>query len=210
MLEFSIKYVWEDYDLQQVDSITHLVIQLARGLSPQDPSFLRNKIAQLWTELAKRSWGDGWLDMDKHLVEFWETSLDHRALVLYILEALSEDVFIHEDAAAGLRGQELASACVDIFVPQAVLQEHFPKRETGLQVRYGDQGWITRLCEFLGQSLSPSWPNDQIRYCTTRALSALRAAMAWVMPKAIATTHCVEYVCKALESQPDVELKTVK
>ncbi|KAJ9647075.1 karyopherin [Coniosporium tulheliwenetii] len=209
MLEFSIKYVWDEYNQQQADEITHLVIQLARSISPQDPTFLRNKIAQLWTELAKRSWGDGWMDMDHHLVAFWETSLEHRALVLYILETLSEDIFIREDAAAGVRGPELGRACVDIFVPQAVLQEHFSKRETGPQVRSGDQGWIMRLCEFLGQSLGPSWPDDQIRYCAIRSLGALRAATTWVMPKAISVTHCVDYFCQALESQPDVELKTV-
>ena len=41
-------------------------LQLAEGITEQDPPFLRNKIAQLWVEIAKRSWGWSRRRVDKY------------------------------------------------------------------------------------------------------------------------------------------------
>ncbi|OCK81321.1 ARM repeat-containing protein [Lepidopterella palustris CBS 459.81] len=199
MLEYSIKYGWEDYTEEQGDALRQYVVQLAQNIAEEDPVYLRNKVAQLWTEIAKRSWGAEWMDMDNQLVELWETSIYHQGVVIYVLEMLSEEVFNREDTTAGLRGNDLGRACVEIFTPAAVLAQHLPGRDTSLNVKFGDDGWLKRLCDLLNWCLSNDYERDErVRSCAIKILNALKAAMAWVIPKAIAATQCVEHVCKAL------------
>lgn len=199
MLEYSIKYGWEDYTIEQGDALRDYVVQLAQGISDVDPVYLRNKVAQLWTEVAKRSWGAEWMDMDEQLVGLWQSSLHHQAVVLYVLETLSEEIFTREDPTAGLRGKDLGRACVDVFLPASVLAEHLPDRDTNLNVKFGDDGWLKRLCDLLSWCLANNYQNNErISICAIKTLNALRAAVAWVMLPGIANTHIIEHVCKAL------------
>ncbi|KAF1843610.1 ARM repeat-containing protein [Cucurbitaria berberidis CBS 394.84] len=207
MLEYSIKYSWEDFTLEQGTALRGYVIELAQNTSENDPVYLRNKVAQLWTEIAKRSWAAEWLNMDEQLVSLWTSSLHHQAIVLYVLETLSEEVFNREDATAGLRGSDLGRACVDIFTPMVVLHEQLPTRDKSLEVRCGEQGWLTRLCDNLGWCLGQDYQNQEgVRTCAVKTMNALRAAMPWIIPKAIAATQVIEAVCKAL-ALPVVEMQ---
>jgi exportin-5 len=209
MLEYSIKYNWEDFTTDQGAALRGYVIELARNIAPTDPVYLRNKVAQLWTEIAKRSWGAEWLDMDEQLVSLWTNSLHHQAVVLYVLETLSEEIFNREDATAGLRGSDLGRACVDIFTPLAVLHEHLPTRDKGIDVRCGEEGWLRRLCDNLAWCLGQDYQNQEsVRTCAVKTMNALRAAMPWIIPKAIAATQVIEALCKAL-AVPVVELQLV-
>lgn len=199
MLEYSIKYGWEDYTIEQGGALRQYVIQLAHNISEEDPVYLRNKVAQLWTEIAKRTWGAEWRDMDDQLVQLWGSSLHHQAVVLYVLETLSEEIFNREDVTAGLRGNDLGRACVEIFLPAAVLRQHLPTRDKGPNYRCGEDGWLKRLCDLLNWCLSNGYEKDErIRTCAIKTLNTLRAAMTWVIPKAITATECIEHVCKAL------------
>jgi exportin-5 len=210
MLEYSIKYNWEEFSPQQGEALRTYVVELAQNIAEQDPLYLRNKVAQLWTEVAKRSWGADWMNMDQLLVELWQTSLHHQAVVLYVLETLSEEVFNREDPTAGLRGSDLGRACVEIFTPTAVLTEHLPTRDKNLDVRCGDEGWLRRLCDNLAWCLSQDYQNQEpVRVCAVKTMAALRASMTWVIPKAIAAVQVVEHVCKAL-AVPVVELQLVR
>lgn len=209
MLEYSIKYSWEDFTEAQGTALRGYVIELAQNISENDPVYLRNKVAQLWTEIAKRSWGAEWLNMDEQLVSLWTNSLHHQAVVLYVLETLSEEVFNREDATAGLRGSDLGRACVEIFTPIVVLQEQLPTRDKSLDVRCGEEGWLKRLCDNLGWCLGQDYQNQEaIRTSAVKTMKALRAAMPWIIPKAIAATQVIEAVCKAL-AVPVVEMQLV-
>jgi exportin-5 len=208
-LEYSIKYNWDDFTVDQGAVLKDYVLELARNVTENDQAYFRNKVAQLWTEVAKRSWGAEWLNMDDQLVSLWTTSLHHQAIVLYVLETLSEEVFNREDATAGLRGSDLGRACVEIFTPLQVLQEQLPTRDKSLDVRCGDEGWLKRLCDNLSWCLGQDYQNQEtIRTCGAKTMNALRAAMPWIIPKAIAATGVIEAVCKAL-SVPVVELQLV-
>ncbi|KAF2679146.1 ARM repeat-containing protein [Lentithecium fluviatile CBS 122367] len=207
MLEYSIRYNWEEFSPEQAGALRSYVVELAQHITEEDPLYLRNKVAQLWTEVAKRSWGAEWMNMDQLLVEMWQTSLHHQAVVLYVLETLSEEVFNREDATAGLRGSDLGRACVEIFTPAAVLAEHLPTRDKSLDVRYGDEGWLKRLCDNLAWCLSQDYQHQEaVRLCAVKTMAALRASMTWVIPKAIAAVQVIEHVCKAL-GVPVVELQ---
>ncbi|KAF2792108.1 ARM repeat-containing protein [Melanomma pulvis-pyrius CBS 109.77] len=207
MLEYSIKYNWEDFTVDQGEALRNYVVELAQNIAEEDPIYLRNKVAQLWTEIAKRSWGAEWMNMDEQLVELWRNSLHHQAVVLYVLETLSEEVFNREDATAGLRGSDLGRACVEIFTPAAVITEHLPTRDKNLNVRFGDEGWLKRLCDNLNWCLSQDYQSQEsVRLCAVKTMGALRASMTWVIPKAIVAVQVIEHVCKAL-AVPVVELQ---
>ncbi|PVH96608.1 ARM repeat-containing protein [Periconia macrospinosa] len=207
MLEYSIKYKWEDFSAGELEALRSYVVQLAQNVTAEDPVYLRNKIAQLWTEIAKRAWGDEWMNMDQQLVELWQTSLHHQAVVLYVLETLSEEIFNREDATAGLRGSDLGRACVEVFTPVSVLTEHLPNRDKNLDVRCGDDGWLKRLCDNLSWCLSQDYQNQEsIRASGVKTINAIRACMTWVIPKAIVAVQVIEHVCKAL-AVPVVDLQ---
>lgn len=207
LLEYTIKYSWDDLTADQGAELMGYVLRLANTVTESDQAYFRNKVAQLWTEVAKRSWGAEWLNMDEQLVSLWTMSLHHQAIVLYVLETLSEEVFNREDATAGLRGSDLGRACVEIFTPLQVLQEQLPTRDKSLDVRCGDDGWLKRLCDNLGWCLEQDYQNQEnVRSSAAKTLNALRAAMPWIIPKAIAATGVIEAVCKAL-SVPVVELQ---
>ncbi|KAF2144374.1 uncharacterized protein K452DRAFT_295830 [Aplosporella prunicola CBS 121167] len=208
LLEYSIRYGWEDYTEEQALAMRQYVIRLAEGVSQQGPTFLRNKVAQLWTEVAKRSWGADWMDMDELLVRLWTSSLEHQGLVLYILETLSEEVFNRDDAIASLRGNDLGKACVSIFTPATIIQEELPTRDTSLNVRFGDEGWVKRVCDLLDWCLANNAEKDE-RICAiaVKALNTIRATMPWLIPKAIVSTESVNHIGRAL-SVPVIPVQT--
>ena len=200
LLENAIRHHWTNYTLDESIMIRDWVVKLASGIEKRDPLFVRNKIAQLWVEVAKRSWALDWMNMDELLVELWGGSAVRKVLVLEVLETLSENSFGKEDTTTALRGQDLNKACVEIFTPAQVMTEHFPERDTNINVRYGDEGWTLRITDFLG------WCNEQdrndrdVQSCTIKALSTLKSIVPWTILAAIAAARFVQRVCQTLMS----------
>jgi len=186
MVEYYIKYVWDGRSDAEV-MLRDYVVQLARDIRPQDPPYIRNKVAQLWTELAKRSWADQWMNMDELLLTIFSMSGTHQLLVLTILETLVEQVFNREDPAAGVRGGELGTACIEIFAPESVLKEvQSSSEEKPSRLRYGSEGWLHRLCVFLNQCLvNNSLADPQIHGVIIKTLTTIQATIPWINIKAI-------------------------
>lgn len=200
LLDYAVRHRWADYTIDQRSAVRDWVLELAQGIADDDPSYIRNKIAELWVEIAKRSWVLDWMNMDELLVRLWESSGVHKLLVLTILETLSEDIFGHEDTTAGLRGTDLNRACVDIFTPAIVLAEQFPSRETSVNVRYGEEGWLARIGTLLDWCTSDGQINETNRAYATRGLSTFKSAISWVIPKALVSTRAVQRVCACLST----------
>lgn len=198
LLESAIRHRWSQYTTEQGTTLRGWVVNLAQDVVEGDPLFLSNKIAEIWGEIAKRSWALDWMDMDELLVRLWNGPVIRKALVLTILETLSEDIFGREDTTAGLRGTELNRACVDIFTPASVLLEHFPNRETSINVRYGDEGWLSRIGDFLNWCIQ----NDQIAKAqqnnAIKALSAYKSAISWIIAGALVTSHAFDRICSCV------------
>lgn len=208
LLENAIRHKWFEYEEPEANAMRGWVLQLSEAVAQQDPLYLRNKTAQLWVEIAKRSWANQWMDMDQLLVQLWSTgAIVHKEFVLFVLENLSEEVFAKEDGSAAMREQVLKTACVQIFTPAEVLQKEFPNRSQTPKVRYGDEGWLVRLCQFLGQCIQDG--GDESRSCAVKILAVFRSVMPWVVPKAIAAAHCVDYMCQSL-ALPDNRVQTVR
>ena len=137
LIEYGVRHRWSEYTSEQSQALRDWVVTLSHSTSDSDPSYITNKVAEIWVEIAKRSWGLDWLDMDELLIHLWDGSMVQKALVLNILETLSEEVFGNDDTTAALRGSDLNRACVEIFTPASVLIENFPARETTANIKYG-------------------------------------------------------------------------
>ena len=200
LLSHVVRHCWVDYTVDQRTTLRDWVLELAQSVTDEDPLYIRNKLAELWVEIAKRSWVLEWMNMDELLVRLWDGSMTQKTLVLTILETLSDDIFGQEDTAAALRGTELNRACVDIFTPAAVLNEQFPSRETSVNVRYGEDGWLSRVGNLLDWCIGDVEINAIQRACAVKGLATLRSAICWVMPRALVVTNSLQRICRCLAS----------
>ena len=207
LLDHAINYKWADYSPEQSGAVREWVLKLAHGSTLNDPPYIYNKAAELWVEIAKRSWVVDWMDMDEQLVRLWEGSLPQQLLVLNILETLSEEIFSSEDSVAALRGTELNRACVEIFVPAPVLTQLFPKREAPNNIRHGSEGWVSRLADALDSYISPDKAIECPDNLVLRVMSTFRSCIGWIVPRALIVTQSIERMCACLAvSNMEVQL----
>ncbi|KAJ5614425.1 hypothetical protein N7528_008079 [Penicillium herquei] len=188
---------------EESPNVRSMILQLAENITPEDPSYFRNKIPQLWAEAAKKSWGLDWVDMDEALVKFWGASLVHNELVLAILETLSEDVFFREDTVSSLRGSELNRALVEIFTPASIVEQINPDKNTSKIIRCGQEGWLVRICEFLDNCVQNASSSSQARDAAVKALTSLRSALAWSIYKAVVASQVVSTIFRSLTCQDE-------
>ncbi len=209
LIEYAVRYKWSDHTPEESKALRGWVWSLAQNAAMEDPAFITNKVAEIWVEMAKRSWALDWMDMDELLVQLWSGSIAQKTLVLTILEALSEEVFGREDSVAALRGSELNRACVEIFTPVSVMVEHFPDRQKSLNVTCGDEGWITRIGLLLRECLSGNVKDDSnMRTVATKILAVYRSTVLWIHPQTVADGNCVEYMVQGLAC-PSVPIQLV-
>lgn len=212
LLEHAIRYQWSTYDESQVEALLSWVLALSQAVSREDPAFIRNKTAQLWVEVAKRCWGTEWMDMDTRLVELWNVpdSAVHKEFVMFVLETLSDEVFSSEDSVVAMREGILSKACIEILTPTSVLIEAFPNRQPGPDVRHGQEGWLSRLCQFLNLCLSSGVKdNEEVKTCALRCISVLQVLLPWAIPRAIAAAQCVNVLGQGLAC-PSAEVQKVR
>ena len=209
LLGYAIRHSWVDYTDDQRTALRDWVLELAQCVTDSDPLYISNKIADLWVETAKRSWVVEWMDMDELLSRLWDASVTQKLLVLTILETLSEDIFGHEDIAAALRSTELSRACVDIFTPSVVLTDKFPSRETSVNVRYGEDGWLARIGNLLDWCINNAKIDEVQKACAVKSLSTLKSVVIWVVPKALVATNSLQRICRCLASS-DISVQMVR
>ncbi|KAK6524201.1 hypothetical protein TWF694_005861 [Orbilia ellipsospora] len=198
LLAHGIRYNWQDYGQEESTAIRDWIILLAKNVATNDPSYLRNKVAQLWVDVAKKSWPAEWNTMDYNLVELWEADLLRRELCMYILESLVDEIFNREDAATEPRTTTLHKACVDVVTPFQVLAESYPQRENKVEIRCGNEGWLGRLVMQLGECLNTGVTDSKSEAFAVQALSTLRSCMSWSIPKAIIHAGVVDAMGRAM------------
>lgn len=198
LLEYALRYRWEDYSQEQAGTLRGWILNLARDIGESDPLYFRNKVALLWIEVAKRCWATEWEDMDELLVSLWETSdvskqSVYRQLVLYILECLSEDVCNREDPIAGLRQDVLGQALNEIVIPQALYQDHLSTRGNSQNVRFTHDGWLARISAFVSACCSSIAQGDQrMLALAIKSLEALKPTTVWVSLRALAEANTID------------------
>ena len=200
LLEHTIRQRWHDLPEADCEQVRGLILKLVHGLRHEDPPYLRRKIASLWVELAKKSWALDWFDMDAILLDIWNAnSYIPTEFVLTVLENLSEDTFVRDDPAASLRGHELNSALVEIFTSASLFTGGVKAGKTLIQLRADDKGWLARLVEFVKSCVSNDLSAAPERAGLKMALDTIRSVILWIMPGAIVSTHCLQWVCGALK-----------
>jgi exportin-5 len=216
MMTYYLKYVFEpdDYDDDMVanglmdprevlssETLPEYTMQLTQSLRAEDPPFVRNKVAQIWTDVAKRVWGgQAWRNMDEQLVGLWSLSAAHRMFVLTVLETLSDDIFNHEDHVAGLRS-DLGSLFTRICVTEDFYAEYYPRDrvDPSNELRYGHEGWLLRLCDYLKVCLDQSSSqDDQAVSAAVRVLNVLQSFCCWLPLKSLISASCVRSIAYAL------------
>lgn len=200
LLENALRYSWPDYTVSESTTVRNWILSLAENVTNSDPAYLRNKIAQLWVEVAKRQWDNEWLDMDELLVRLWENAAvqpnaAQRDLVLFILETLVDDIFNREDSVAGLRNTPLSKACFDVFTPLSVFNTYYSQREPSTVNRCGEDGWLVRLVRLLDGALDAGVKeNSEAEVCSIKILGVLKACMGWSISKyGPSQTYCGDF-----------------
>ena len=209
LLEYAIRYRWDDLNDASAESCRNMVIDLAQKIDNGERPFLRNKIAQLWVEIAKKVWPEQWHDLDSQLLQLWQSSFAHQMMALYMLEILSDDAFAKEEYGDGIKGGNIGKACTEIFMPSRVFLEYFPSRDQMPDIRSGEEGWFSRLVDRLSWCCSNILAGQEAKLCAVQVLNSMRSMASWIFLKAVSATGCMEALAKSLQSA-DVEIQTVR
>ncbi|KAI8601378.1 armadillo-type protein [Dissophora ornata] len=215
LIENAVRYRWSDatFTPEIKAQIRLNVMSLAaEGSLPllTERSFIKEKVARLFVEVAKREWPGAWDGMDAFLRQLFFKDETAREMALLILRSLCEDICVYDDAVAGLRKKDLRAGLIIIMSSETVLKEHYPdgvkghKDEVTLMVgETGNDGWIARLAVLL-QELLPRCqtetraPADE--KITIASLKTLASTLDWVIVSSVAAVPILPLICQALLS----------
>ncbi|EXJ89970.1 hypothetical protein A1O3_03037 [Capronia epimyces CBS 606.96] len=210
LLSHIIRHEGHNLTEQQNDQLRDCILDIGRSILPSDLPFIRNKIAELWIELAKRSWALDWFDLDGRLVQLWSQELVHKDFVLTVLENLSEDIFVRDDNIAILRGRDLNSALVEIFTSKSNYAGGIKIGDTVHQVRCGDEGWLTRIRQFLDECAKTPSLDGALKDTALKGLATFRTVFIWVMTPSIVNSMSLAVTCNFLtKADPDLVMAAV-
>lgn len=198
LLEHVIKRQSFVLNAEGSSELRQLILNLSMTLDETHEPYIRNKIAALWVELSKRSWALDWFDLDAALLQIWTRSDTGKEFVLHVLENLSEDVFVRDDATAILRDKDLNNAVVEIFTSSANYTGGLKVGDTTYQMREGEEGWIVRITRYFNEILQQLSSKKDARRLCLLALATLRSTFSWIMTPAIVGADAMTPICEAL------------
>ncbi|AET41312.1 karyopherin MSN5 Ecym_8016 [Eremothecium cymbalariae DBVPG len=164
---------WKDYDTEKQLALRKWITDLNYRVTADDPRYIKEKLAFLWVEIAKRVWGEvlkddtlseqslfeSWVDMDRNLAELWNMSEASRELVLIIFRTLFEDSFLLEDLTVLKRISIVQPLCIMIVCPLDLFSEHYKHSDKWRLFKSNDEGWfgiwVTELHRALEAHNSP-------------------------------------------------------
>lgn len=217
LLEYAIRYQFQDFDEQKRLAVRQWVMQLAFGIQANDPHFIREKIAYLVVSIAKRVWGldtrvtiesddvaptDGWIELDAQLLELWTRGGVHLELSLSVLRYLFEDVFLLDDPVASGRMNALSTQCIEITASKPDLQVLYSARASELEklrgAQFSDEGWLARWAAALETT------EDQKLYL--KLVETIKATLEWVPIVSILSSNVLKVLIQA-GSHSDVNVR---
>ncbi|KAF8977892.1 hypothetical protein BGZ46_007041 [Entomortierella lignicola] len=223
LIEEAVRYRWSDGTLTmeiKAQIRFNVMTLAAEGSLPllTEQTFIKEKVARLFVEVAKREWPGSWDDMDVFLRQLYFKDVSSeketgREMALLILRSLCEDVCIYDDAVASLRKKDLRAGLLVIMASEMVLKEHYPegvkghKSEITLMVgESGNDGWTARIATLL-QELLPRCraeiipPSDE--KIAVAALKTLASSLDWIISSSISSVPVVVLVCQSLLSSSE-------
>lgn len=166
-------------------------------MNEDDPIFIVEKSIRVYVEVAKRIWPGLWLDMDLSLRNVSTSGHFGFRLVLHIYRTLAEDIFVLDDAAAGVRKRELSTGMTCVISSSAVLNQLHEKLVgtdgttmnqsatdvtlllQHLRANPENEGWLTRWIQVLSQTYSAPEQTREFSLCDV-ILKTLPAILIWV------------------------------
>lgn len=190
----AIKKHWADYNQEKKVALRKWVIELNYRVQDQDPRYVKEKLALLWVEIAKRTWGealkagtsteqdmvDSWVDMDNNLTELWNISRSSRELTLVIFRILFEDVFLLDDITVLKRMTIIQPLCIMIVCPKDIFAQKYKFTEKWTLFRTNGEGWFSIWINELNQALSQN--NSEY---VIRLLETLKTCLNWPLSEVI-------------------------
>jgi len=203
LLENAIRWHYLDYSKEQRLQLRQWIVEIGMtGMKTVEVHYISEKIALLWSEVAKREWGAEWRDLDSRLVELWGSSAAKRELALGILRNLVEDTFHLDDAVADLRHATLTDNLNAIFNSADILQAHFGSIDRS--VKHDESGWLQRvtttLCDDCFKSNNDRAVNgtaDRVSLAT-KILYLIKICLPWVYAKSIQEAGILDQMTTAL------------
>lgn len=156
LLSHAISHNWQTYDSQKKIALRKWVMELNYRVTEQDPRYIKEKLAYLWAEVAKRSWGEvlkggeatdelleeSWVSMDANLRELWNINQASRELSLAIFRILFEDVFLLDDMVVLKRATVIQPLCVMVLCPVDIFATKYNFTEKWPLFKASNEGWF--------------------------------------------------------------------
>ncbi|KAI8350707.1 armadillo-type protein [Mortierella sp. GBAus27b] len=221
LIENAVRYRWSDGTITpeiKAQIRVNAMSLASEGSFPLliEQTFIKEKIARLVVEVAKREWPGAWDDMDAFLRQLFYKDETGREMTLFILRSLCEDICLYDDAVAGLRKKDLRAGLILIMSSESTLKEQYPdgvkghKDEVTLMVgESGNEGWIVRLAVLL-QEILQRYQTETMDVADEKiavaALKTISSTLEWVLVSSIASTPIVSLVCQSMLS-PSVRVR---
>ncbi|AEY96893.1 FAEL094Cp [Eremothecium gossypii FDAG1] len=209
LLVHALQRHWKDYDPEKRVALRKWVQELNYHVTPEDPRYIKEKLAYLWVEVAKRVWGEAlkedevsehalmesWVDMDRNLAELWHMSEASRELTLIIFRTLFEDTFLLEDLTVLKRISVVQPLCIMILCPLDLFSEHYKHTDKWQLFKSHPEGWFGIWVSDLLRSLETS--NTQY---TLRLLETLKTCLNWPISDVVVRYDILGALLKCLLS----------
>ncbi|SCW01216.1 LAFE_0D07646g1_1 [Lachancea fermentati] len=209
LLSNAIKKNWAEYDQEKKVALRKWVVELNYRVQDNDPRYIKEKLAYLWVEIAKRIWGEAlrednpnenqllesWADMDRNLVELWQMSEASRELTLIIFRTLFEDVFLLEDLTVLKRVAVIQPLCVMIISPMDIFSARYKFTDKWTLFKAEGEGWFSLWVSELQIALEA---NNAVY--VTRLLETLKTCLNWSLSEIIIRNDVPGLLLKCLLS----------
>ncbi|KAF9214411.1 hypothetical protein BGZ59_003728 [Podila verticillata] len=221
LVESAVRYRWTDGSMDQslkTQIRMHVISLASEGTLSilEEQMFIKEKVARLYVEVAKRQWPGEWDDMDLFLKQMFFKDETRREMALLILRSLCEDICIYDDAVAGLRKKDLRAGLLVIMASELVLKEHYPEGVKGHQNEVtlmvgeaGNDGWTSRLSALLTELL-PRCQSESLLPADEKialaALNTLSSSLDWVITSSVADSSIIPLICQGILS-PAVKIR---
>lgn len=194
LLTNAIKKNWTDYNKEKRIALRKWIMELNYRVLTEDPRYIKQKLAFLWVEIAKRTWGealkeespseeqlmDSWGDMDSNLTELWNIGEASRELTLIIFKILFEDVFLLDDLTVLKRMTIIQPLCVMIVCPMDVFATKYKFTEKWTLFKANREGWFALWVSELNAALA----QNNAEY-VVRLLETLKTCLNWPLSEVI-------------------------
>lgn len=235
LLQHATTKLYHTFDRAKTLAVREWIVTLSGQITEDDPHYLKEKLAFLWTAVAKRLWGnfliktadepdseqsslptvskedaiDGWASMDADLWRLWNASTQTRELSLIILRTLFEDIYLLDDPVASRRTSILNQLSVLIVTPTSILDEIYETNPNLSMCKMLEQGWFVEWSKFLYEILnSNDFASPTVQKFVPKILNTFKTCLHWIQPSVLRNENIMSTLINIL-TIPDMKFQTL-